>query len=283
MFLRQTSSDPHTWDRVETTGAILRGTVGNFKGLAPGSSKNNGWFWIGVGRGEVQRIVVTESTIDALSLAVLEKGQHQGRTIYLSTDGKGALPYDRTFDNASFEQKVVLLHRCLVALLDPTVEAPMLTNVLEAAAYLPFTYILAQVKEEIACEEFDADSEPDEFTYSYREMVWKPFSAYLLPTWQESDRLAEIEEAEDYEPIVYDVHSRDLSLWTQIIDDLVDRIFWDRDWQLTFTNPQILDGIDPAVGEPIDLTDDYITNRLPKVSPEQAREALTAIRKWGSQ
>lgn len=92
MFLRQTSSNPQTWDRIETTGAILRGTVGDFKGLAPGSSKDNGWFWIGVGRGEVQRVVVTESAIDALSLAVLEKGQHQDRTIYLSTDGKGALP-----------------------------------------------------------------------------------------------------------------------------------------------------------------------------------------------
>lgn len=36
---------------------------------------------------------MTESRIDALSLSVLAKGQpHQGRIIYLSTDGKGAIP-----------------------------------------------------------------------------------------------------------------------------------------------------------------------------------------------
>jgi Toprim-like len=91
VFLRQTCDN--TWVRTGTTGATLRGTVGDFKGLAPGSSKDNGWFWIGVGRGEVQRVVVTESPIDTLSLAVLAKGQpHQERTIYLSTDGKGAIP-----------------------------------------------------------------------------------------------------------------------------------------------------------------------------------------------
>jgi|GEM_PF-229513 len=92
VFLRQTF-DSQSWERLETTGATLRGTSGDFKGLAPGSSKDNGWFWIGVGRGEVQRVVVTESAIDTVSLAVLEKGQHnQGRTIYLSSDGKGSMP-----------------------------------------------------------------------------------------------------------------------------------------------------------------------------------------------
>jgi DNA polymerase I-like protein with 3'-5' exonuclease and polymerase domains len=93
VFLRQTFDNSKTWERAGTTGATLRGTVGDFKGLAPGSSKDNGWFWVGVGRGEVERVVVTESPIDALSLSVLAKGQpHQGRTIYLSTDGKGAIP-----------------------------------------------------------------------------------------------------------------------------------------------------------------------------------------------
>jgi DNA polymerase I-like protein with 3'-5' exonuclease and polymerase domains/septum formation inhibitor MinC len=93
VFLRQTFQNPDTWDRVGTTGATLRGTAGDFKGLAPGSSKDNGWFWIGVGKGKVQQVVVTESPIDAISLAILEKGQrNQGRIIYLSTDGKGSIP-----------------------------------------------------------------------------------------------------------------------------------------------------------------------------------------------
>ena len=46
--------------------------------------------------------------------------------------------HDRIFDTASFEQKIVLLHRCLAALLDPSIEAPMLTNTVEAAAYFPW-------------------------------------------------------------------------------------------------------------------------------------------------
>jgi DNA polymerase I-like protein with 3'-5' exonuclease and polymerase domains len=92
VFLRQTFDSP-TWERLETTGATLRGTIGDFKGLAPGSSKDNGWFWLGVGKGDVQRVVVTEAPIDAISLAILEKGQqNQGRTIYFSTDGKGSIP-----------------------------------------------------------------------------------------------------------------------------------------------------------------------------------------------
>lgn len=93
VFLRQTFDNPRTWERQETTGATLRGTTGDFKGLAPGSSKDNGWFWLGVGKGDVGRVVVTEAPIDAVSLAILEKGlPHEGRTIYLSTDGRGAMP-----------------------------------------------------------------------------------------------------------------------------------------------------------------------------------------------
>ncbi len=93
VFLRQTFNNTPTWDRLETTGAALRGTAGDFKGLAPGSSKDNGWFWLGVGKGEVGRVVVTEAPIDAISLSILEKALlRQGRTIYLSTDSKGTVP-----------------------------------------------------------------------------------------------------------------------------------------------------------------------------------------------
>ena len=222
--------------------------------------------------------IEAEFYLEAVQLAVdyLELYAEAKEEIHVFT-------YDRTFDSASFEQKVVLLHRCLAALLDSTVEAPMLTNTIEAAAYFPFVYICTQVEEEINLEDTEFQDEPDNVKYSYRQMLWKPFTAYILQAWQESDESPEVKESENYEPIVYDVRSKDVFFWEEIIDELVDRIFWDRDWQLTFTNPQILDGIDLAIGEPIDLTDDYITNRLPKVSPEQAREALTAIKKWGSQ
>lgn len=58
------------WYRGEPTGANLRGTWGEnnaFHGLAPGSSCEMGWFWIGSGKGEVKRVMLTESPIDTLS------------------------------------------------------------------------------------------------------------------------------------------------------------------------------------------------------------------------
>jgi hypothetical protein len=85
------------WQRGEATGATLRGTWGegnSFHGLAPGSDRESGWFWIGAGSGEISRVLLTESPIDALSLATLDRSrrQTQGVTIYLSTDGAGAVP-----------------------------------------------------------------------------------------------------------------------------------------------------------------------------------------------
>lgn len=99
VFLRY--SDRHndqSWSRHEVTGASLRGTRDSehaFYGLAPGSSRENGWFWLRSANGEVDRVVLTESPIDAISLAVLEKEKSPNSTtvsIYLSTDGSGAIP-----------------------------------------------------------------------------------------------------------------------------------------------------------------------------------------------
>ena len=39
-----------------------------------GSARDQGWFWIGVGRGPVKRVMLTESPIDAMSLAVIDTG-----------------------------------------------------------------------------------------------------------------------------------------------------------------------------------------------------------------
>jgi 5S rRNA maturation endonuclease (ribonuclease M5) len=80
-----------------TTGASLRGTTGadnKFKGLAKGSKRLDGWFYFE--RGEqssdpVRRVVLVESPIDAMSLAVLERTDSK-KTLYLSTDGAGQIP-----------------------------------------------------------------------------------------------------------------------------------------------------------------------------------------------
>lgn len=83
----------------EAKGASLRDVRGKFKGLAEGSRKDVGWFFFVQGQGEVERIVLAESAIDAMSVAALTKYKHL-TTLYLATDGTGTLPLE-------------LLHDCL--------------------------------------------------------------------------------------------------------------------------------------------------------------------------
>ncbi|MGK7891785.1 MAG: strawberry notch C-terminal domain-containing protein [Leptolyngbyaceae cyanobacterium] len=100
VFVRHsTGTDGAAWVRNEPTGANLRGTWGednHFHGLAPGSSREQGWFWVGTGKGAIARVLLTESPIDVLSLATLDpqRTKTQGATIYISTDGTGAVPVE---------------------------------------------------------------------------------------------------------------------------------------------------------------------------------------------
>jgi Protein of unknown function (DUF3991) len=78
--------------RGEAIGASLRGTKGDFKGLTPLTSRDAGYFWFQCGQGEVKRVAIAESPIDAMSLSVIEKQQSEEATVYLSVDGAGAIP-----------------------------------------------------------------------------------------------------------------------------------------------------------------------------------------------
>jgi 5S rRNA maturation endonuclease (ribonuclease M5) len=86
-------------DESKITGASLRGTAGSdnqFKGLAKGSKRKEGWFYLTQGeqsRDPVRRVVLVESPIDAMSLAVLERTDSV-KTLYLSTDGAGVIPIE---------------------------------------------------------------------------------------------------------------------------------------------------------------------------------------------
>lgn len=95
-------------DEETMTGATLRGTAGvenTFKGLALGSKRNAGWFHFkrgGQSSDPIQRAVLFESPIDAMSFAVLDRTESR-KTIYLSTDGAGQIPVQflRTLPNKS--------------------------------------------------------------------------------------------------------------------------------------------------------------------------------------
>jgi hypothetical protein len=89
---------------------------------------------------------------------------------------------------------------------------------------------------------------------------------------------AELEGDDDILPIELD--SEDYSEWDDSIDDLADRIFWDRDWQVTYAHPQLLDGIEDEFAEKTGITDEYIQNRLPSVTQAEADLALQTIFEW---
>jgi len=181
---------------------------------------------------------------------------------------------DRLFDIASFEQKVVLLHRCLSALLKPEIESPMLTNVVEAAACFPFTFLNMRLEDEIYLER-EGLNQDESLQYFYRNLLWRAFEEYLLTSWQAGqEEFGFDEELDTFHP-----HSDNLRVWHTVVDELVDRIFWDRDWALTSNHPEVLDGMEEELSQPLGLCD-YFTNRLPQVTPEQAEIAIAEIRSW---
>jgi len=80
------------------SGASLRGTLpgSEFKGLAPGSRRDEGHFAFTIGTPErymTPQYYITESAIDALSrAALLTQTDERGAHVFVSTDGHGELP-----------------------------------------------------------------------------------------------------------------------------------------------------------------------------------------------
>jgi hypothetical protein len=168
---------------------------------------------------------------------------------------------DRIFDSASFDQKAVLLHQCLSALLKPETPAPKLTNLSEASAFAPFAFMLMRIGEELEEESFWLESEE--------------YKTDLILAGRE--RWEDDPEEEEFR---LDYHTMDELLWINAIDELASRIFFDRDWYITSYHPQILDGMTEEFSEITDVASSYITNRLPTVTSEQVQAALTEIRNW---
>ncbi|MBE9053749.1 plasmid recombination protein [Nostocales cyanobacterium LEGE 11386] len=88
----------------ETTGAFLRGTQGEdntFKGYVKGTKRTQGWFYLKLGgkpQGEIEKVVLCKSPIEALSFATLEMEVQQGlplaRTMYMAVDSPKSLPVE---------------------------------------------------------------------------------------------------------------------------------------------------------------------------------------------
>jgi hypothetical protein len=173
--------------------------------------------------------------------------------------------HDRIFDSASFHQKIVLLHACLSALLQPDIKAPEPTNVLEAAAYFPFAFLEAQIEEEIESER-EGVFENEDLRYYYRRLLWPVFEEFVRSRWESA-----IEEfGENEEESTFSDRSTNLFLWQSVIDEMVDRIFWDRDWTASSLAPQLLDGIEETLSQATGLTEQQFGQILGGASSKRA-------------
>ncbi|MBD1848197.1 hypothetical protein H6F89_33570 [Cyanobacteria bacterium FACHB-63] len=180
------------------------------------------------------------------------------------------------FDFATFEQKIVLLHTGLTALLKSEIELPTLTNTIEAAAYFPFAFLRVRLEDEILVNrEGWFDQEGDDLKYFYRRLVWSAIEQYVLPKWKEANE----EYGDDEAVATFSARSDNLDLWHDAIEELVDRIFWDRDWMVSSNDFEDLDNVDDSLSEAVGLND-YFTERLPTVDANEATAAVTEIQNW---
>jgi len=180
---------------------------------------------------------------------------------------------ERIFDSASFEQKIVLLYRALAALLKPEVEAPKLTNLTEAAAFFPFAFVQMKVEEEIEDEPYWDEEDSETIIYYYRQLIWNAYEILIVA----EHRSLEDEPKEEEEPLL-NWRSTDIIDWISALDELADRIFFDRDWQVTSLHPQLLNGLTENFSEQTGIEEYYFVNRLPEVTSQEAETALLALK-----
>jgi hypothetical protein len=178
---------------------------------------------------------------------------------------------DRIFDSANFGQKILLLRDSLAALIDPSIPTPKHQNTNEAAAYYPFAVLRDEIELEIEIENSANPKEP--WHYYWREFVWTVFEEYCRADWEEASK-----EDPDFIPLILDCRSTDLELFRSIIGDLERRIFWDMDWQLSYHDPQILDGMEPEIEKAMGYGDNYFTTRIPKVTKSELEAAIDYIK-----
>ncbi len=78
----------HTASQGRVTGATVfdvKSEVLNCQ-LAPGADNGVGYFQLSAGKGKLSRVVLTDSPIEAVSLAALERGRSENRTLYIDVN-----------------------------------------------------------------------------------------------------------------------------------------------------------------------------------------------------
>lgn len=178
--------------------------------------------------------------------------------------------FDAVFDEATIEQKIVLLHQVLLALLDPSIPQPKLTNVTEAAAYLPFQVMKLKVEEEIDLAKYQVwdEKERSEMECHYRRLILETCQSLNWKIDTDIER-----------PRVRSPRSTNVDLWFKAVEALASRIFWDDDWKTTTRCEGILEGKHPEVVQWGGLAN-YLTRELPQVNNAQVTMAVQSIQSW---
>jgi len=183
------------------------------------------------------------------------------------------------FDKASIRQKIDLLSVCLEALLEPEVEPPKLTHLMEAAAYFPFVFLEEQVLTEIEQERLNGDEiTEDEQLYSkyYRRQTFDQYQKSSLPQIDQ-----ELAAEENSEPKPLHLASHDEEHWRQVINFLAHELVLgdDEDFRLTSYLPQIFDDT-ASITQNMGIGENYFELRLPLVTEQDYEQALARIHRY---
>ncbi|TWU00999.1 UPF0158 family protein [Stieleria varia] len=167
------------------------------------------------------------------------------------------------FEALSPEQKIVMIDRVTLYLLDETVDAPPCTALLDATIAALYRQVYDSVNIEIDLDHTSSTSGP-EGTLEREQVI----EAYLVN--------ADVEDPDFEAP---DPECQDLSIWQGIIDSLRDRVLQDEDWLL---ESPLMD-IDPdeshAVRQIAGIDRDYFTDIAPDADVEQAALAWSNMLK----
>ena len=183
------------------------------------------------------------------------------------------------FDKSSIRQKMDLLSLCLEALLEPEVETPEPTHLMEAAAYFPFAFLEEQVLTEIEQERLNGDqiSEDEQFYSKYYRR--HTFDQYQKSSLSQIDRELATEENSDPKPLHLESH--DEEHWRQVIHFLAHELVLgnDEDFRLTGYLPQILDDTG-SITQSMGIGENYFELRLPSVTEQDYEQALARIHRY---
>ncbi len=132
------------------------------------------------------------------------------------------------FDSLQPTQQMGVLHQVAFALLNEDVPEPELTAINEATVYALFRELYGRIEIEIDGQRLASDEEktkPDYDPFAFRAMT--------LAAWELGSPDGEIGDYEDKDYIPK-LECTDLSAWEPIVENLADRILWDRDFEMEY-------------------------------------------------